>query len=74
MLVSWGVEEAARRGLPAYLESSEAGHKLYLRHQFRDMEEIATNLGKWGLEKPLRSWAMINDEEFDLPEEAVRCS
>ena len=59
MLISWGVDEAARRGLPAYLESSESGHNLYLKHQFRDVEELVTDFSKWGLEKPHRAWAMI---------------
>lgn len=59
MLISWGIEEAARRGLPAYLESSEAAHNLYLKHQFRDMEELVLDFSKWGAEKPHRTWAMI---------------
>ncbi|ROW01253.1 hypothetical protein VMCG_05991 [Cytospora schulzeri] len=59
MLVSWGVEEAARRDLPAYLESSEAAHNLYLKHQFQDMEELVLDFSKWGVEKPHRTWAMI---------------
>lgn len=37
MLVNWGVEEAKKLGLPAYLESSPAGHSLYLRSGFRDV-------------------------------------
>lgn len=39
MLVMWGVEEAKRRNLPAYLESSEEGHSLYLSCGFRDIDK-----------------------------------
>lgn len=62
MLVSWGVEEAARRGLPAYLESTEAAHNVYLRHNFHDIEELVVDLGKWGMEKPERTWSMVNTQ------------
>lgn len=62
MLVSWGVEEAARRGLPAYLESTEAAHNVYLRHDFYDIEELVVDLGKWGMEKPERTWSMVNTQ------------
>ncbi|KAK2597849.1 hypothetical protein N8I77_012608 [Diaporthe amygdali] len=61
MLTSRGVEEAARRGLPAYLESSEAAHQLYLSNGFQDLEELATDFSKWGLETPHKAWAMIHD-------------
>jgi GNAT superfamily N-acetyltransferase len=61
MLVSQAIEEAARRGLPAYLESSEAAHQLYLKHGFRDLEELTTDFSTWGLKTPHRVWAMIHD-------------
>lgn len=62
MLVSWGVEEAAKRALPAYLESTVAGHSVYLRHNFRDVEELALDFSKWGLDRPERIWSMVNVE------------
>lgn len=61
ILTSRAIEEAARRGLPAYLESSEAAHQLYLKHGFKDLEELTTDFSKWGLETPHRVWAMICD-------------
>lgn len=61
MLTSRGIEEAARRGLPMYLESSEVAHQLYLKHGFRDLEELTTDFSKWGLANPHRVWAMIKD-------------
>ncbi|ROW03634.1 hypothetical protein VPNG_07198 [Cytospora leucostoma] len=59
MLIPWGIEEAARRCLPAYLESSEAAHGLYLKHHFRDLEELTTDFSNWGLQRPHRAWAMM---------------
>lgn len=61
ILTSQAIEEAAKRGLPAYLESSEAAHQLYLKHGFKDLEELVTDFGKWGLKSPHRVWAMIHD-------------
>lgn len=61
ILTSRAIEEAAKRGLPAYLESSEAAHRLYLKHGFKDLEELATDFSKWGLDTPHRVWAMIYD-------------
>lgn len=61
ILTSRAIEEAAHRGLPAYLESSEAAHQLYLKHGFKDLEELVTDFSKWGLETPHKVWAMIHD-------------
>ena len=59
MLVRWGVEEAKRRGVPAYLESSEAGHSLYQKCGFRDLELLSVDLSKWGATRKHNTWAMI---------------
>ncbi|KAI0506119.1 acyl-CoA N-acyltransferase [Xylaria bambusicola] len=48
MLVNWGVEEARKLGLPAFLESSPAGHSLYLRQGFRDINIHSIDFTKWG--------------------------
>ncbi|KAI1369335.1 acyl-CoA N-acyltransferase [Xylaria arbuscula] len=48
MLVNWGVEEAKKLGLPAYLESSPAGHSLYMRAGFRDIDVHSIDFTKWG--------------------------
>ena len=61
ILTSRAIEEAAKRGLPAYLESSEAAHQLYLKHGFKDLEELVTDFGTWGVKTPHRAWAMIHD-------------
>ncbi len=47
-LLEWGLERADQLGLPAYLESSKVGYRLYKRHGFEDVDEIVTDLGKWG--------------------------
>ncbi|RYP76180.1 hypothetical protein DL771_002004 [Monosporascus sp. 5C6A] len=59
MLVKWGVEEAKRLGLPAFLESSEEGHSLYQKCGFRDLELQSLDFSKWGATKKLNTWAMI---------------
>jgi hypothetical protein len=48
MLVMWGIEEAKKIGFPAYLESSEAGHTLYLSCGFRDIMKHSVDCTKWG--------------------------
>ncbi|KAI0409421.1 acyl-CoA N-acyltransferase [Xylaria palmicola] len=48
MLVMWGVEEARRLGLPAFLESTEEGHSLYLSCGFRDIDIQTVDFTKWG--------------------------
>ncbi|KAI1425384.1 acyl-CoA N-acyltransferase [Xylaria sp. FL1777] len=48
MLVNWGVEEAKKLGLPAYLEASTEGHSLYLRSGFRDIKIQSIDMTKWG--------------------------
>ncbi|KAF2140462.1 uncharacterized protein K452DRAFT_359538 [Aplosporella prunicola CBS 121167] len=37
LLLRWGLEEARKRGLPAYLEATEEGKELYLKEGFRDV-------------------------------------
>ena len=59
MLVRWGVEEARRRGVPAYLESSEAGHSLYRKYGFRDLELQSLDFSRWGATQKHNTWAMI---------------
>ncbi|KAI1190086.1 acyl-CoA N-acyltransferase [Nemania serpens] len=65
MLVMWGIEEAKKLGLPAFLESSEAGHSLYESCGFRDTDKHVVDFAKWG--KPGKSvncfMALKLDEE-----------
>ncbi|KAI0103724.1 acyl-CoA N-acyltransferase [Nemania sp. FL0031] len=48
LMVMWGVEEAKKLGLPAFLESSEEGHSLYLKCGFRDIDMQTIDFTKWG--------------------------
>lgn len=54
-MVRWGVELADRHGLPCYLEASPAGHHLYRKFGFEDVEMLEVDLtphgghGKHGL-------------------------
>ncbi|KAI1329140.1 acetyltransferase [Xylariaceae sp. FL0255] len=50
LLVMWGVEEAARLGLPAFLEASEEGYHLYRSCGFRDVEKLVVDCKKWGVD------------------------
>lgn len=61
LLLRWGLEEAQKRELPVYLHSSLQGHDLYLKHGFRDLEELVTDFSQWGLEERNYNWAMIKE-------------
>ncbi|KAI0193198.1 acetyltransferase [Xylaria flabelliformis] len=65
MLVMWGVEEAKRLGLPAYLESSPEGHSLYLSCGFRDIDQQNIDFTKWG--KPAENISYIMALELSEP-------
>ncbi|KAI0203849.1 acyl-CoA N-acyltransferase [Astrocystis sublimbata] len=58
MLVMWGVEEARRLGLPAYLESSLDGHSLYLSCGFRDIDMQSIDCTKWGKDTAMVNYVM----------------
>lgn len=62
MLVRWGLEEADRYHLPAYLEASEQGRPLYERHGFKARKEVWFDLAKYGGgEGKERNTLMIRD-------------
>ncbi|KAI9818146.1 MAG: hypothetical protein M1827_000771 [Pycnora praestabilis] len=48
MLIKWGTDKADEAGLPSYLEASPAGLGLYKKHGFEQVDEIITDLEKWG--------------------------
>ncbi|KAI9740151.1 MAG: hypothetical protein M1834_004729 [Cirrosporium novae-zelandiae] len=50
-LVARFVEKANELGLRAYIESTENGRALYLRHGFREVDRVTIDLGKYGGEK-----------------------
>ncbi|KAI0175588.1 acyl-CoA N-acyltransferase [Hypoxylon sp. FL1284] len=63
MLVEWGIQEARKHNMIAYLESSESGHSLYKKYGFRDVECQSIDLSKWGATEKHNTWSMI----YDLP-------
>ncbi|KAJ9605588.1 hypothetical protein H2200_010245 [Cladophialophora chaetospira] len=46
MLIKWGLDIADELNLPAYLESSPAGHRLYQKFGFKDIDELKMS-PKW---------------------------
>jgi GNAT superfamily N-acetyltransferase len=48
MLVEWGTKKADELGLPAYLESSPKGHRVYQRYGFRDVEVVDFDASLYG--------------------------
>lgn len=66
-LMTPGMQEAVRLGVPVYLESSEPGHPLYKKAGFKDIEERRVDFSKFGESQPHLTWAMI----WELPSQ--RC-
>ncbi|KAJ2966143.1 hypothetical protein NUW58_g10735 [Xylaria curta] len=58
MLVMWGIEEAKKLDLPVFLESSQAGHSLYLSCGFRDIDKQVVDCTKWGKPADLINYVM----------------
>ncbi|KAI1849266.1 hypothetical protein JX266_005227 [Neoarthrinium moseri] len=58
LLIKQVLEEAQRRNLMAYLESSEAGHSLYTGCGFKDVELHEVDMSKWGATETHKTWAM----------------
>ncbi|KAI1767579.1 acyl-CoA N-acyltransferase [Hypoxylon sp. FL1150] len=61
MLTEWGVQEARKHNMIAYLESSESGHSLYKKCGFRDVECLSIDMSKWGATEKHTTWSMICD-------------
>ncbi|OLN98036.1 hypothetical protein CCHL11_06866 [Colletotrichum chlorophyti] len=67
-LLTWGMQEAVRLSIPVYLESSAAGHPLYLKAGFKDVEEQRVDFSEFGPpRRPHLTFAMI----WELP--SKRC-
>jgi hypothetical protein len=50
MLVRWGIGKSEELGLPCYLQATEDGRSLYMRHGFEDIGTVEFNLEEYGLE------------------------
>ncbi|KAF2847313.1 hypothetical protein T440DRAFT_471204 [Plenodomus tracheiphilus IPT5] len=57
LLVQWGTHRADELSLPAYLESSPAGHHLYEKQGFKDVETLQIDLSPW--DGPLYEHALM---------------
>lgn len=40
LLIRWGIEQAEREGVPAYLEAGVVGRSIYERYGFRQVGEL----------------------------------
>ncbi|KAK3634609.1 hypothetical protein LTR56_015189 [Elasticomyces elasticus] len=49
LLVQWDLAMSDESGLPAYLEASEAGRRLYRLHGFAELSKVEFNLTGYGL-------------------------
>ena len=47
MIVKWGCDQADSLGLPAYLEATAAGHSIYLKQGFEEIDEAVIDCDKW---------------------------
>jgi hypothetical protein len=47
MLVNWGIDEAKRLGMPAYLETTPKGRPLYERCGFAVVDHLVTDFSPW---------------------------
>jgi hypothetical protein len=61
MLVKWGTEQADKVGLPAFLESSVVGQRLYAKMGFTPRHEEVFDLTKYGGEGVDKNTVMIRD-------------
>ncbi|KAI1213975.1 acyl-CoA N-acyltransferase [Annulohypoxylon truncatum] len=61
MLVRHVVDEARKLGMIACLQSSPAGHELYKKCGFHDIDCLFTDLSKWGATETHRIWTMMCD-------------
>ena len=48
MLISEGLADADRNNARTYIEASPAGYELYLRHGWKQADEIVIDIGKYG--------------------------
>jgi len=67
MLVKWGTDQADKRGLPCFLESSPEGLGLYRKHGFKEVGFFDTDIGtKQDGTNIYRHIVMMRDGKFEL--------
>jgi predicted N-acetyltransferase YhbS len=60
ILIRWGLDLADQLRVPAYLESSPAAHKLYVKHGFRDVGQFTMD-PKWTCHANPSIYFMVRD-------------
>ncbi|KAK1622923.1 acetyltransferase [Colletotrichum phormii] len=60
-LLAFGIQESLRLEVPIYLETTEAGHSLYQKVGFDDIEVHRADLTKFGEHRPHMIWGMIRE-------------
>ena len=58
-----------RMGLPAYLQASEQGRRLYSHHGFEDMETVEFALADYGLQGVERMTEMLRQPRTRVKDE-----
>lgn len=48
MLIAEGLADADRNNARTYIEASHAGYELYLRHGWKQVDEIVIDTGNYG--------------------------
>jgi predicted GNAT family N-acyltransferase len=59
LIVQWGVQKSEELRLPAYLQASEQGRRLYRHYGFEDIDTVEYNLSEYGLEGVERMTEML---------------
>ncbi len=64
MLLKWGTDLADEtKVLPCYLEASEISRPLYRSMNFKDVETLDIDLGKWGGEGTHHHYVMYREPQ-----------
>ncbi|EDU50805.1 conserved hypothetical protein [Pyrenophora tritici-repentis Pt-1C-BFP] len=58
-ILQWGIAKSEELGLPAYLQASAQGQRLYQSHGFKDIDTVEFNLTDFGLEGMEKMTEMI---------------
>jgi hypothetical protein len=59
--MQWGVEQADKLGLPAYIESSPSGVGLYSKWGFKVIDNLPLDAREWGHQDELKHKVMWRD-------------
>lgn len=65
MLLEWGIEQAEKNGARIFLTSMPVSYKLYLKHGWRDVDEMKLDLVEYGGDETFVIKAMIRDPYVD---------